>query len=127
VCSSDLERLPLFGLFGGEPLNLLTHLLDRVLLRAELLHVPLVQIRGAVELAHVLANAVLLLGDRRDLLLELLPLHRRLFVEANPIPVKWALSAMGLIENALRLPLVPLSPHHHETVRDALRVAGALA
>ncbi len=51
----------------------------------------------------------------------LLPLHRRLFVEANPIPVKWALSAMGLIKNALRLPLVPLSPHHHETVRDALR------
>ncbi len=57
----------------------------------------------------------------------LLPLHRRLFIEANPIPVKWALSAMGLIKNVLRLPLVPLSPHHHETVRDALRAAGALA
>src|SRR6266496_1316581 len=56
----------------------------------------------------------------------LLPLHRRLFIEANPIPVKWALSAMGLIKNVLRLPLVPLSPHHHETVRDALRAAGAL-
>ncbi len=57
----------------------------------------------------------------------LLPLHRRLFVEANPIPVKWALSTMGLIKNVLRLPLVPLSPHHHESVRDALRAAGALA
>ncbi len=56
----------------------------------------------------------------------LLPLHRRLFVEANPIPVKWALAAMGLCENALRLPLVPLSSHHHESVRAALRTAGAL-
>jgi 4-hydroxy-tetrahydrodipicolinate synthase len=56
----------------------------------------------------------------------LLPLHRRLFVEANPIPVKWALAAMGLCENALRLPLVPLSPQHHEGVRAALRTAGVL-
>ncbi len=57
----------------------------------------------------------------------LLPLHRNLFVEANPIPVKWALSEMGLVKNALRLPLVPLSPSCHETVRDAMRAAGALA
>ena len=57
----------------------------------------------------------------------LLPLHRRLFVEANPIPVKWALAEMGLIQNALRLPLVPLSPQFHETVRGALRDAGVLA
>jgi 4-hydroxy-tetrahydrodipicolinate synthase len=56
----------------------------------------------------------------------LLPLHRRLFVEANPIPVKWALSEMGLIANQLRLPLVPLAPQHHETVRAALREAGCL-
>jgi 4-hydroxy-tetrahydrodipicolinate synthase len=57
----------------------------------------------------------------------LLPLHRKLFIEANPIPVKWALAEMGLIANALRLPLVPLSPNHHEAVRAALRAAGALA
>jgi 4-hydroxy-tetrahydrodipicolinate synthase len=56
----------------------------------------------------------------------LLPLHRRLFVEANPIPVKWALSEMGLIENELRLPLVPLSTQYHDTVRSALREAGCL-
>ena len=56
----------------------------------------------------------------------LLPLHRRLFVEANPIPVKWALAEMGLIDNELRLPLVPLSPQFHETVRSALREAGCL-
>jgi 4-hydroxy-tetrahydrodipicolinate synthase len=57
----------------------------------------------------------------------LLPLHRRLFIEANPIPVKWALAEMGLIRNELRLPLVPLSQQHHETVRGALRDAGVLA
>jgi len=56
----------------------------------------------------------------------LLPLHRKLFVEANPIPVKWALSEMGLIENELRLPLVPLSPHHYDAVRAALREAGCV-
>jgi 4-hydroxy-tetrahydrodipicolinate synthase len=57
----------------------------------------------------------------------LLPLHRKLFVEANPIPVKWALAEMGLARNALRLPLVPLSPPCHEIVRGALRDAGVLA
>jgi len=56
----------------------------------------------------------------------LLPLHRNLFVEANPIPVKWALAEMGMIENELRLPLVPLSSHHHEAVRAALREAGCV-
>ena len=56
----------------------------------------------------------------------LLPLHRRLFIEANPSPAKWALAEMGRIENELRLPLVPLSAQHHEAVRAALREAGCL-
>jgi 4-hydroxy-tetrahydrodipicolinate synthase len=56
----------------------------------------------------------------------LLGLHRTLFVEPNPIPVKWALSQMGLIENELRLPMVPLSSRHHEAVRHALGEAGCL-
>lgn len=56
----------------------------------------------------------------------LLGLHRKLFIEANPIPVKWALAAMGLIHNELRLPLTPLSPQFHDTVRAALRDAGCL-
>jgi 4-hydroxy-tetrahydrodipicolinate synthase len=56
----------------------------------------------------------------------LLGLHRALFVEANPIPVKWALSQMGLIENELRLPMVPLSTRYHEAVRNALREAGCI-
>ncbi len=57
----------------------------------------------------------------------LLPLHTKLFVEANPIPVKWALAEMGLIQGGIRLPLTPLSAAHHETVRAALREAGVLA
>ncbi|MGH8674011.1 MAG: 4-hydroxy-tetrahydrodipicolinate synthase [Burkholderiales bacterium] len=56
----------------------------------------------------------------RDLNLKLLPLHQRLFVEANPIPVKWALAQMGLIEGGLRLPMTPLAERFHETVREAL-------
>jgi 4-hydroxy-tetrahydrodipicolinate synthase len=56
----------------------------------------------------------------------LLPLHRKLFIEANPIPVKWALAEMGLIGGELRLPLTPLATQYHETVRAALREAGCL-
>ena len=56
----------------------------------------------------------------------LLGLHRHLFVETNPIPVKWALHRMGRIAEGLRLPLTPLSPQHHETVAAALRAAGCL-
>ncbi|HEV3239422.1 MAG TPA: 4-hydroxy-tetrahydrodipicolinate synthase [Casimicrobiaceae bacterium] len=56
----------------------------------------------------------------------LLPLHRKLFLEANPIPVKWALAEMGLIGGDLRLPLTPLAPAHHESLRAALREAGCL-
>jgi 4-hydroxy-tetrahydrodipicolinate synthase len=56
----------------------------------------------------------------------LLPLHRKLFIEANPIPVKWALAEMGLIRAELRLPLTPLAAQHHEAVRAALREAGCI-
>ncbi len=51
-------------------------------------------------------------------------LHKDLFVEANPIPVKWALTEMGMIEAGIRLPLTPLSATHHNTVRAAMRAAG---
>jgi 4-hydroxy-tetrahydrodipicolinate synthase len=56
----------------------------------------------------------------------LLPLHRKLFIEANPIPVKWALAEMGLIGGELRLPLTPLAAQHHDAVRAALREADCL-
>jgi 4-hydroxy-tetrahydrodipicolinate synthase len=70
-----------------------------------------------------LAGDVATARNRND---RLLGLHRKLFVEANPIPVKWALAAMGLIENELRLPMVPLASRYHETVRAALSEAGCL-
>lgn len=50
----------------------------------------------------------------------LLPLHHLMFVESNPIPVKWALSQMGKIGPELRLPMTPLSPSHHEAMRAVL-------
>ena len=68
-------------------------------------------------------------GDRKlatELDAKLQPLHKHLFVEPNPIPVKWALQEMKKIGPGIRLPLVPLDPAHHETVRGALRAAGAL-
>jgi 4-hydroxy-tetrahydrodipicolinate synthase len=55
---------------------------------------------------------------------DLQALHRDLFVESNPIPVKWAVARMGLIGAAIRLPLVELSPVHQETVLRAMRAAG---
>ena len=63
----------------------------------------------------------------REINRQLLDLHAKLFVEANPAPVKWALQAMGRAPGGVRLPLVPLSSHFHETVRGALRSAGVLA
>jgi 4-hydroxy-tetrahydrodipicolinate synthase len=51
-------------------------------------------------------------------------LHRDLFVEANPIPVKWALAQMGLIEAGVRLPLTELAPAYHSVVTAALKAAG---
>lgn len=53
-------------------------------------------------------------------------LHKALFLESNPIPVKWALREMGRIDEGIRLPLTSLSPEHHATVREALRSAGVL-
>lgn len=56
-----------------------------------------------------------------------LDLHAKLFVEPNPVPVKWALAEMGLMPAGLRLPLAPLSAPFHDTVRNALRDAGILS
>jgi 4-hydroxy-tetrahydrodipicolinate synthase len=56
----------------------------------------------------------------------LLPVHKYLFVEANPIPVKWALEQMGRIESGIRLPLVPLSPASQPALRAAMQSAALL-
>jgi 4-hydroxy-tetrahydrodipicolinate synthase len=52
------------------------------------------------------------------------PVHDAMFVEANPIPVKWALGELGLMADALRLPMTPLAPVHRDTVRNALQKIG---
>lgn len=56
----------------------------------------------------------------------LLPLHNKLFVEPNPVPVKWAMSEMGLMPTGIRLPLVPLAAEFQNIVRTALRESGVL-
>ena len=58
---------------------------------------------------------------------ELQPLHRVLFLESNPIPVKWALQEMGRIPEGIRLPLTPLSDSFHAPVRQALEQLGLVA
>jgi 4-hydroxy-tetrahydrodipicolinate synthase len=58
---------------------------------------------------------------------KLMPLHRHLFVEANPIPLKWAMARMGLCGPALRLPMTPLSADNEPVVEGALRASGLLA
>lgn len=62
----------------------------------------------------------------REINFRLLGLHRHLFVEANPIPVKWAVARMGKIKNVLRLPLTPLLPAAQSIVEDALCRAGII-
>jgi 4-hydroxy-tetrahydrodipicolinate synthase len=57
---------------------------------------------------------------------KLLALHQKLFVEANPIPVKWALARMGKIKLAQRLPMTPLSTQFHPVIEAALKEAGCL-
>lgn len=63
----------------------------------------------------------------REIHFKLLGLHRDLFCEANPIPVKWAAQELGLIGGGIRLPLTPLSEGNRGRVRAALRQAGVLA
>lgn len=57
---------------------------------------------------------------------KLMPLHRDLFIEANPIPVKWALVEMGLMHEGIRLPLTWLSNACQEPLRQAMRQSGVL-
>jgi len=57
---------------------------------------------------------------------QLMPVHKNLFVEANPIPVKWAMARMGLCGHALRLPLTPLSAGQQPVVEAALQASGLL-
>ena len=93
--------------------------------------------KGAVGIISVTANvaplwmsemvAAALAGDSRraeELDARLAALHRELFVEANPIPVKWVMHQMGLIGEEIRLPLTLLASRFHDRVREAMHGAG---
>ena len=77
---------------------------------------------------HAMCNAAMegRLDEAEKINEKLDPLHKNLFLEANPIPVKWALFEMGLIPKGIRLPLTVLSEQYHEPVRQALKYAGVL-
>ncbi len=82
----------------------------------------------APRLMHELCVAALAGDTRRamEIQFRLMPVHKQLFVEANPIPVKWAVQRMGLCGGALRLPMTPLSQGNEAVVEAALRAAGLL-
>lgn len=82
----------------------------------------------APRLMHELCAAAIA-GDARkamEIQFRLMPLHKHLFVEANPIPVKWAMARMGLCQGTLRLPMTPLSKANEAAVEQALQSAGLL-
>jgi 4-hydroxy-tetrahydrodipicolinate synthase len=81
----------------------------------------------APRLMHEMCAAALSgeLNKAREANFKLLGLHTKLFVEANPIPVKWAVAQLGLIGTGIRLPLTSLSQQFHDIVREAMRQAGA--
>ena len=82
----------------------------------------------APKLMHELCVAAVA-GDARramELQMKLLPLHKHLFVEANPIPIKWAMSRMGLCGPTLRLPMTQLEASNVPVVEGALRAAGLI-
>ena len=82
----------------------------------------------APRLMHELCVAAMAGDTRRAMQIQrqLMPVHKHLFVEANPIPVKWAMAELGLCGPTLRLPMTPLSASFHTTVKDALRSSGLL-
>ena len=83
----------------------------------------------APRLMHELCVAAIA-GDVRkamDIQMRLLPVHKNLFVEANPIPLKWAMARMGLCGETMRLPLTPMSRSLEPAVEAALKASGLLA
>ena len=82
----------------------------------------------APRLMHELCAAAIA-GDVKkamEIQFKLMPVHKQLFVEANPIPVKWAAARMGLCGGTLRLPMTPLSKANEPVVEQALKSAGLL-
>ena len=82
----------------------------------------------APRLMHELCAAAIAGDVRRAMALQfqLMPLHKNLFIEANPIPVKWAMARMGLCGGTLRLPMTPLEPANEAAVESALRACSLI-
>jgi 4-hydroxy-tetrahydrodipicolinate synthase len=82
----------------------------------------------APKLMHELCVAAMA-GDRKramEIQFKLLPLHKNLFIEANPIPVKWAMARMNLCGATMRLPMTPLTQANESVVENALRATGLI-
>ena len=82
----------------------------------------------APRLMHELCKAAIA-GDvarAMEIQMKLLPVHKTLFIESNPIPVKWAVSRMGLSKPALRLPLTPLTEASQPALEKAMQTAGLI-
>lgn len=126
--TGDIERLKEiqalvddeFGLYSGDDFTLLPFILQGG-------H-GVVTVSGNVAPAAVANLCILALKGQRDeataLDSTLQDLNKALFVESNPIPVKWAVSQMGLMGTAIRLPLTQYSAQYHKQMRAAMRVAG---
>jgi 4-hydroxy-tetrahydrodipicolinate synthase len=82
----------------------------------------------APRLMHELCVAALAGNVKRamEIQFQLLPLHKTLFVESNPIPVKWAAARMGLCSDALRLPLTPLTQANQPALERVMRATGLI-
>ncbi len=82
----------------------------------------------APRLMHELCMAAIAGNTQRamEIQLRLMPVHKNLFVEPNPIPVKWAMEKMGICGGTMRLPMTPLTPGNQPVVETALRSAGLL-
>ncbi|MSQ53837.1 MAG: 4-hydroxy-tetrahydrodipicolinate synthase [Betaproteobacteria bacterium] len=120
-CTDLIKRAPRdFAIYSGEDVTAL----PLILLGGH--GVISVTANVAPRLMHEMC-ARALAGDvktSREINMRLLSLHQRLFVEANPIPVKWVLAQMGHIEYGLRLPMTPLSERFEQTLREAMHEAG---
>jgi 4-hydroxy-tetrahydrodipicolinate synthase len=82
----------------------------------------------APRLMHELCVAAMAGDTKRamEIQFKLLPLHKNLFIEANPIPVKWAVARLKLCGGTLRLPMTPLTPANEAALEIALRASGLL-
>jgi 4-hydroxy-tetrahydrodipicolinate synthase len=111
-----------FDLFTGEDANTV----DFILAGGQ--GVISVTANVAPKLMHEMCEAALAGNETlaREINQKLVALHQFLFVESNPIPVKWALNEMRLISSGIRLPMTVLSENYHQSVRDALNTAGVL-